>query len=153
MITRPSPTRSGSYSKGGDLVRSMSPSRKIAIAASLLCLAFPEVGLASDPPDTQINPQPGRSEAVDSALIGGNYEVRHAVKEQGGPPQTTTLTSSSLDDNGPRLIIAPNGDTTVVWWRDDTTDAVYTRTLTYSTGLWSSEERVSLTTQSASHPE
>src|SRR5262245_12533772 len=104
------------------------PGGRAAVAISVLAGASTGILIASDPPDSKINPQSSYIEVVDSTLSGGDYDIRHGIKvSPDDPPQATWLTSNSTDDIGPRVAIASNGDVFVVWWRDTTTDQVYLR--------------------------
>jgi hypothetical protein len=110
--------------------------------------------LASDPPDSQTNPQTGFVETTDSYLDQTRFNIRHAIDPGGGIAKTTAVVSSSaLDDHGARLVISSAGDTWVVWWRDDDKDGIFARKRSYSTGTWTNEGQISNGNEGSRHPE
>jgi hypothetical protein len=124
----------------------------VALALASLIVLVIGVALASDPPDSKVNPQSGYIETVDSVQIGNSREIRHTITPSQGPQLVTTLTSSTLDDQDPRLAVSTAGDVWVVWWRDASTDQVLVRKRTYSGPTWASEWTISDTSETSRHP-
>jgi hypothetical protein len=124
----------------------------LAVVSLLACAAGPS--LAEDPPDSDVNPQTGSIETVDSVESTGQSDVRHAVDPgQGGPRVLEILTTSTLDDLSPRIAIDTDGDSWVVWWREGTTDEVLYRVRDLGTGTWSAEQTISDTEDDSRNPE
>ena len=121
---------------------------------------FPALGLlwlgfvaASDPPDSEINPQSGYVEIVDTVSESSNGNIRRAVDTGPGQPnEVEIITTDATDDLDPKVTITDNGDTWVVWWRDKATDEVLLVRHDYSVVAWSSEELVSTSNESSSAP-
>jgi hypothetical protein len=107
------------------------------------------VVLASDPPDSAINPKSNNIEIADPVWAGSNQDIDYVVNT-GSALQTQTVTDHSLDDREPRLVIASNGDAWVTWWRDDTEDKILIRKRHYSDGSWN-DERVLSSSGESSH--
>jgi hypothetical protein len=127
--------------------------RRIGLAVLLAVIGW-QPAMASDPPDSRLNPVSGDIETTDSTMDGDDFDVRHVITREGVRSRiVTTLTTDSLDDLGPRLAISSAGDTWVVWWRDGDTDEVRIRKRTYSSGTWGDELRVSDKTESSRNPE
>ena len=124
-----------------------------ARAAAVWCILLTSIVwavLASDPPDSEINPQTGYIETVDSVWRSSRYDIRHVLDPGGGLPKAISyLTDGDPDDNGARIEISQSGNTWVSWWRDGSTDEIFLRKHTYSTGTWSGEVLVSQTGESA----
>jgi hypothetical protein len=124
------------------------------VATSALAICAVTAPLASDPPDSQVNPQSGSIETVDSYWTGSHYRVRHVINPGDGQLiQVSYLTTGSIDDNAPRVAISAAGDTWAVWWRDDATDEVLIRKRTYSSGTWGAERLVSNSSENSQSPQ
>jgi hypothetical protein len=96
--------------------------------------------LASDPPDSEFNPQTNQIESTDSFMVNSIFHVRIATFPQdNSPPQVLNLSTNGSDDLSPRLEIQPDGDSWVVWYRDAAIDDVLLRRRKLATGIWSSE--------------
>lgn len=123
------------------------------LAATLAVAAAVGYVFATDPPDSEVNPQTGYIESVVSTWNEFEWDIRHVVDPgQGKPEFSTVLTSNGQDDLGPRIAIDPGGDTWVVWWRDGATPEVLYRKHDYSAETWSAESRISADGESSSHP-
>ncbi len=133
-----------------------SEARRSAIRLSpglVFFFLLPRILLASDPPDSEVNPQSGHIETVDSFWSGSDWNIRHTIAlGQGQSSVVTHLTSDDLDDLAPRLAIGPAGDAWVVWWRDVSPSQVLVRKRTYATGAWDPERLVSGGGEAASSP-
>jgi hypothetical protein len=135
----------------------VSYSPKTALRASLILLvfglaAFPAA--ATDPPDTELNPESGYIETTDSFLAVDDYEIRHVINLGNGyRREIEMVTDADQNDNGPRLAITDAGNSWVVWWRDDDTDEVLIRRRDYSDNSWSDETLISNKMESSRNPE
>jgi hypothetical protein len=126
---------------------------RCAAVGSIVVVATSAV-LATDPPDSKVNPVSGFIEVVDTTAVGSNDNVRHTINPGGGQSLTLfDVATDSLDDLSPRITISPSGDTWVTWWRDASTKQVLVRKKTYATGAWGSERLVSDSTASSKNPE
>jgi len=121
-------------------------------AGCLLCL-LPGLALASDPPDSAVNPRSGIIETADSHWAGAKFLVRHAIHAgRGQSPVVFEVSGIQDDDPEPRLAIGPTGDTWVLWRRSVPSNQVLVRKRTYSTSAWSAERVVSASGQDAVRP-
>ncbi len=110
--------------------------------------------LASDPPDSRVNAISGNVEVPDSAVLDGDYNVRHVINPGGGQAlQVTQLTSNSADDLSPRIAIDSSGNTRITWFRSLTPSQVLSRRRTNSSGSWASEQLVSDAGEDSKNPE
>jgi hypothetical protein len=110
--------------------------------------------MASDPPDSAINPLSGDIETTDSVWIVDNFQVRHVIQPRGeNARQAGFVSVDPRHDHGPRLAISEQGDTWVVWWREGETDEVLARRRSFSDGGWLDEMVVSDKTESSRNPE
>lgn len=110
--------------------------------------------LASDPPDSEVNPVTGHIETTDSFSDEGLINVRHTDNPGGSLRKNVILLSAaSQDDLDPRVTISDDGDTLVAWWRDGDNDVVLCRKRSYSSGSWSSEWQVSEVDENGRNPE
>lgn len=118
----------------------------------LMIVCFPSV--ASDPPDSAINPVSGNIETTDSVWNADSYQVRHVIHlgDRNGR-DVFNVSTDRLDDNGPRLAISDEGDTWVVWWRESELDEVLIRKREYSSGEWLDEQFVSSRSEGGRNPE
>lgn len=122
----------------------------LALAATLCSLPL----LASDPPDSEVNPQSNNIETTDSTWATDNFDIRHVIDPGDGLSRMVfTVAADGADDLDPRLTIAASGDTWVVWWRDDAIDEVLIRKRSYTGGTWSEEALVSKKNESSREPE
>ena len=128
-----------------------------ALRASMILLIFGLAILpatATDPPDSDLNPQSGFIETTDSVLAADDYEVRHVINVGNGYKRESLLiTSADQNDNAPRLAITDAGNSWVVWWRDDETDEVLIRRRDYADNSWSDETLISSKSESSRNPE
>jgi len=108
--------------------------------------------VASDPPDSAINPSSGNIEIADPVWAGTNQNVDFVIQISGQKPEIQTVTDNSLDDRRPRIAHASNGDAWVTWWRDDVTDAVLIRKRHLSDGSWDAERVLSDSQESSRSP-
>ena len=109
---------------------------------------------ATDPPDSEVNPENSYIETVDATLATNQYDIRHVSDPGGGLGRDiSTVSDSSLDDLSPRLAISDDGDTWVTWYRDDAKDKVFLRKRTYPGGTWDDERLVSEKTENSWRPE
>jgi hypothetical protein len=126
---------------------------KISLAVVLGGLAG-GIAVASDPPDSELNPVSGFIETVDSVWQESSYDVRHTTNQGPGQPTLVFMVDEDeSDDLAPRVAIASNGNTWVTWWRDAATDQVLIRKRTYSPRAWSTETLVSDPGESSRNPE
>lgn len=126
---------------------------RCGIALGALCagIAVSGLALASDPPDSAVNPQSGNIEIVDPVWAATNQDINYVIN--GGPIRNIeTAADDPLDDRNPRMVIASNGDAWITWWRDDDTDAVLVRRRHYSDGTWDNERVLSSGTESSRNP-
>lgn len=133
----------------------MTTRRRLVPSAVLSAIVLVSVGalIASDPPDSKVNPQSGFVETTDSYWAGADYNVRHTISRgEGKPPIVSVLATGPEEDLGPRLAIGPAGDTWVAWWRDEAADGVFVRKRTYSSGAWDATRRVGDSSESSRHP-
>ncbi len=122
------------------------------IASSALCL-LPAFLLASEPPDSALNPSTGAVETADSPLDGPAFKVRHTINPgQGQRPIVFDVAIESAGDPEPRLAIGRNGDTWVTWWSRTSPSRVMIRKRTHQTGAWSEPRIVSGTDENGAHP-
>jgi hypothetical protein len=125
--------------------------RSYCMAAAV---AFGSIAVAGvDPPDVRINGMTGLIETVDATWSGTNYNVRYTVLDGAGQLASSQLVSTNpADDLDPRIVISGVGNAYVVWWRDVSTDLVVYRKRSVTTGAWTSERTVGLTTETNSRP-
>ncbi len=110
--------------------------------------------LASDPPDSELNPMSGFIETTDAVWQTDNYNVRHVINLGNGyKRETFMVTIDSLDEVGSRLAITDDGNSAVTWWRDSEIDKVLMRIRTYSSGEWTPVKLISESTESSRNPE
>lgn len=122
------------------------------IASCVVCL-LPTLVLASEPPDSAVNPRDGAIETTDSSWSGSRFSVRHTINpNQGHGPVVFDVAIDQADDPEPRLAISANGDTWVTWWRRAPANQVFIRKRTHSTGGWTEPRLVSMTGESGSRP-
>lgn len=120
----------------------------------LLTLILATPAMATDPPDSEVNPLTGNIETGDTSLIGAVHNIRYTIDPGGGQPiLTVLLTNNGEDDISPRIEISTAGDTWITWWRDGTTPQVFIIKKTYTTGIWSTEVSISETAEDSSQPE
>jgi hypothetical protein len=135
----------------------MAPLYRVACVLALIistCLIEDISVLASDPPDSDVNPKSGHIETTDSTWNETNYDVRHVTDLGEGLGRTIfDVSSDSVDDITPRVGISADGDTWVVWCRSDDKDLVLVRKHSYSTDSWGDERAVSNRLESSRHPE
>jgi hypothetical protein len=123
-----------------------------ASVGCLLCL-LPGLALASDPPDSAMNPRNGSIETADSHWAGNGFIVRHAINPgRGQSPIVFDVSTDQGGDPDPRLAIGSNGDTWVTWRRSTPTSQVLIRKRIYSTGTWSEERLASASGEIAVRP-
>src|SRR5262245_37970981 len=127
--------------------------------ASRTLTALAAIGLAAaaafavDPPDLEINGLTGLVETVDSTWSGSNFNVRYTVMNGAGNLTTSVLlTTNGADDLDPRIAINEMGNAYVVWWRDGATDKIVYRKRVFSTGTWTNEQSVGMSSESNSRP-
>ena len=109
----------------------------------IACLAV-QPSLASDPPDSKLNPVSGFIETADSVWEDDNHNVRHVINfGKAERPCAQMVSLDQLDDHGARLAITDDGDSFVIWWRDGEVDRVMLRVRDYADGAWGTEKLVS----------
>ena len=125
----------------------------VRVLVSALSLLLPVATLASDPPDSRLNPVNGCIQVVDATWTGASFDVRHVTNRGGGHDATVeNLTTSAADDLDPKIAIGSSGDTWVVWERTGATGQVVFRTLSISSGTWSPERVLSAAGENARNP-
>lgn len=94
-------------------------------AGSLLVvsLLLSAPSLASEPPDSQLDPRTGLVHTVDSALSGADQVVRYTLDPGKGEPTAIEITSGH-DDRSPHLAIDENSVVHVVWQREEAADQI-----------------------------
>lgn len=128
--------------------------RLVTVVFAALLVSTMSAVLASDPPDSRVNPATGAIETTDSTWSGSDFNVRHVVNAGGGQNLiVTVLTTDAHDDLGPRLAIdSRTGDSWVAWWRDTDTDHVLVRKRLQVSASWTSERLMSVATTGGRHP-
>ena len=117
----------------------------------VLCL-LPGLALATDPPDSAVNPRDGAIETADSSWAGSNFSVRHTINSgRGRAPIVFEVSTEQAEDPEPRLAVNANGDTWVTWWQHTPTSQVFIRKRAYSTGAWSNSRLVSESGEIGTH--
>ena len=120
----------------------------------LLTSAVGSFTLGSEPPDSEVNPQTGSIELVDSVALLSNREVRHVTNSGEGEPLAVVFVSNHPgDDNRPRIEIESDGDTWIVWWRAATDDEVWVRRRSHVAGAWQAPRRVSEEGENSRNPD
>ncbi len=122
------------------------------VALATLAARSSAAPLATDAPDSAVNPKSGKIEIADPVWSGSSQDINYVIQGPGAAPKVQVVTADPLDDERPRLAIAASGDAWVVWWRDDVTDRVMARKRSYATGAWSAERTVSLVGESSRNP-
>jgi hypothetical protein len=112
--------------------------------AVVLASGSGNICIASDPPDSEVNPWTSNIELVDSVRTLSNCEVRHVINNgEGEPPAVMFLTSHPADDLRPRIEIESDGDTWVAWWRSAADDEVWIRRRDHLGGGWQAPRLIS----------
>jgi hypothetical protein len=126
---------------------------RTSLGLLIIGLAF-HASLATDPPDSKLNPMSGLIETTDSVWQVDNHNVRHVINLGGGyKTRTHMVTLGPLNDHGPRLAIEDDGDSFVVWWREGEVDQVMLRIRSYADDVWSTEKLVSESDENSRNPE
>jgi len=99
-------------------------------AGSLLVvsLLLSAPSLASEPPDSQLDPRTGLVHTVDSALSGADQVVRYTLDPGKGEPTAIEITSGH-DDRSPHLVIDESSVVHVVWQREEAADQIRALTI------------------------
>ena len=119
-----------------------------SLLAVSLFLSAPS--LASDPPDSQVDPRTGLVHTVDSARSGADQVVRYTLDPGKGEPTAIEITSGH-DDRSPHVAIDENGVVHVVWQREEAADQIRALTLR-ADGSPGSERLLSDPGEDSRHP-
>jgi hypothetical protein len=122
------------------------------LAAGLTAAIAMAVTLASDPPETKVNPVSQSMELASAAGNPNNLDIRHVIIAGTGPTEVFPVSTHPYHDRDPHLAIGPAGDTWVVWWRDGPTDRVIARKRTLANRTWSGERLLDLESDDARSP-
>jgi hypothetical protein len=109
----------------------------ITLLAAFCCLPV----VATDPPDSAINPRSGLVEIVDAALDQeGEFFVRHVIDPGSGIARSTHFITYDTDmDPSPRLCINEDGDTWVAWQMSYPDPVIRLVKHDYTAGTWGEE--------------
>lgn len=119
------------------------------LGIGLLC----SPALASDPPDSEVNPLTGAVETLDSTWTGSSWDIRHTLVPVTGPTVTATLASTSADELAPRIAIEPDGRTVAAWWREGSEGDVLIRVRPTSSSSWDPVRGLEAAGEDARRPE